>query len=58
MQVRCEAVLTEIDRRRLTFEVKVYDEKELVGEGRHERFIIDNEKFFAKVQGKIGAVQQ
>ncbi|MBQ6622880.1 MAG: thioesterase family protein [Mogibacterium sp.] len=56
MQVTCEAELTEIDRRRLTFTVKVYDEKELVGEGKHERFIIDNEKFFSRVQSKIAAM--
>ena len=54
MKVRCETELTEVDRRRLLFSVKVYDEKELVGEGTHERFIIDNRKFFGKAQGKLG----
>ena len=43
MTVRAEAELIEIDRRRLVFSVKAWDEKELVGEGAHERFIINSE---------------
>ena len=52
MKVRCESELVEIDRRRLVFEVKAYDEAGEIGYGRHERFIIDNEKFMAKVNAK------
>ncbi len=52
MEVRCETVLTEVDRRRLVFDVKVYDEKGLIGEGIHERFIVDNEKFQSKADSK------
>ena len=52
MTVRCETELVEVDRRRLVFTTKVYDDCGLIGEGRHERFIIDNEKFFAKAQAK------
>lgn len=51
-KVTCESELVEIDRRRLVFSVKVYDEKELLGEGTHERFIIDNEKFLARLEEK------
>ena len=51
-KVTCESELVEIDRRRLVFSVKVYDEKELLGEGFHERFIIDNEKFLARLEEK------
>ena len=51
-KVTCESELVEIDRRRLVFSVKVYDEKELLGEGVHERFIIDNEKFLARLEEK------
>lgn len=40
MRVRCESELTEVDGRRLTFSVKVYDERGLIGEGTHERFVI------------------
>ncbi|MBR2968195.1 MAG: thioesterase family protein [Clostridia bacterium] len=51
-KVVCESELIEIDRRRLVFNVKVYDEKELLGEGLHERFIIDNAKFIARLDEK------
>ena len=52
MKVWAESELIEIDRRRLVFEVKAYDEAGLIGQGRHERFIIQNEKFLAKVNAK------
>ncbi len=52
MKVRCETELVEIDRRRLVFKVAAYDEKGLVGEGLHERFVIDVEKFRAKADSK------
>ncbi|MCH5163571.1 MAG: thioesterase family protein [Clostridiales bacterium] len=51
-KVTCESELIEIDRRRLVFNVKVYDDKELLGEGVHERFIIDNAKFIARLDVK------
>ena len=51
-KVTCESELVEIDRRRLVFNVKVYDDKELLGEGVHERFIIDNAKFIARLDVK------
>ena len=41
MKFRTEAELIEIDRRRLKFKVAAYDEQEKIGEGEHERFIID-----------------
>ena len=50
--VRATATLTAIDRRKLTFEIEAYDDKELIGTCTHERFIIDNEKFMAKVSSK------
>lgn len=52
MKVRCETELTEVDRRRLVFSVKVYDEIDLIGKGTHERFIVDADKFFAKAESK------
>ena len=53
MAVRCETELVEIDRRKLVFAIEVFDEKEKIAEGRHERFIIDNAKFLGKAQGKL-----
>ena len=52
MKVWCESELVEVDGRRLVFEVKCFDEKGEIGGGRHERFIIKNEKFMAKARAK------
>ena len=52
MRVWCESELTEVDRRRLVFKVTAYDEAGLIGEGTHERFIIDNAKFMEKIKNK------
>lgn len=43
MNVTAEAVLTEIDNRRLVFEVVARDEKDIIGKGSHERFIVNAE---------------
>ena len=53
MQVTCETELVEVDGRRLVFHVKASDEAGLIGEGTHERFIINNEKFQSKANGKL-----
>ena len=52
MKVWAESLLTDIDRRRLVFEVKAYDECGLIGQGRHERFIIKNDSFLEKANAK------
>lgn len=52
MKVRCESELVEVDRRRLVFKVRAFDERGLIGEGNHERFIIDKEKFQNKINEK------
>ena len=46
--IRCDAKITEVDRRRLVFEVKCFEGETLVGEGIHERFVVDSEKFMSK----------
>lgn len=50
--VTCESKLIEVDRKRLVFEVKAFDEAGLIGEGIHERFIIDNKKFMERTLNK------
>ncbi len=52
MNVTATATLTQIDGRRLVFDIKVHDETSLIGEGTHERFIINSEKFLAKTNAK------
>ena len=52
MNVTATATLTEVDGRRLVFDIKVQDEVTLIGEGTHERFIVFSEKFLAKTNAK------
>lgn len=52
MAVWCESRLTAVDGRRLVFEVKVYDARGLVGEGTHERFVVDMARFQAKADAR------
>ncbi|MGE4282119.1 MAG: thioesterase family protein [Clostridia bacterium] len=52
MKVYAQAELKEVDNKRLVFAVEAFDEKCKIGEGIHERFIIDVEKFMNKVNAK------
>jgi len=49
MTVTAEATLVDIFRNRLTFEVTAFDEREKIGEGTVERYIIDLDKFTKKI---------
>jgi len=52
LAVRATAELVEVVGRRLVFAVKAFDEKEEIGAGTHERFVVKVEKFLAKAEGK------
>lgn len=52
MKVTAMSELTEIDGRSLTFRVTACDERGPVGEGVHRRFVVDNERFQKKADGK------
>ena len=54
MQVTAEIELVEIDGRRLRFKVSCHDEAEPIGDGFHERTIIDNDRFMARLARKAG----
>lgn len=54
MEVRATSALLEVDGRRLVFRVEAYDDKEKIGEGRHERFIVSLDKFLQRVNQKAG----
>ena len=53
MSVRAETKLVEIDRKRLVFRVQAFAGGELIGEGTHERFIVNSERFLQKAQAKL-----
>ena len=44
-RVRAEAVVTAVDGRKITFTVNAWDAVEKVGEGTHERVLIDRDRF-------------
>ena len=52
MTVTCESELTAVDGRKLTFHVIARDETGVIGEGEHQRFVVNNEKFQAKADSK------
>lgn len=57
MAVRVETELTAItpNGKGLTFRVAAYDEAGLIGEGTHERAVVDRERFEQKAQAKKNA---
>ena len=52
MSVTAEVELVEIDGRRLCFKVSCRDEADLIGEGFHERAIIDHDRFISRLARK------
>ena len=50
--IHAEAVLTGVSGRKLAFKLTAYDEREKIAEGTHERFIVDAERFMAKMIDK------
>ena len=47
--IKATAVLTEVEGRKLTFEIKAEDSKGIIGEAVHVRYIIDRERFMSKL---------
>jgi fluoroacetyl-CoA thioesterase len=52
MKVIAKAELINIEGKKLTFKVEAYDEREKIGEGLHERYIIGLSKFLERVENK------
>jgi fluoroacetyl-CoA thioesterase len=50
MKATCEVELVAVEGRKLTFKVLCTDEKGPIGEGFHERFLIDLDRFLAKLK--------
>ena len=47
--ITAEAELVAVEGRRLSFTVKAWDDKGVIGEGEHERFVVDRERFLSKL---------
>ena len=52
MKVWAESEVTQVDGRRIELKVAAYDEKGPIGQGTHQRFIVQDEKFLARAAAK------
>ena len=52
MSVTIRAEVTAVDDRKIRLKVEAYDEKEKIGEGVHERFVVNVAKFASRLQAK------
>jgi len=57
MHVTARAVLTGIEGRRLTFHVSAKDDQDTIGEGKHERIVVNVERFDARAQDKAAKLR-
>ena len=54
MRVTATAEVTAVDGRTIRFRVEARDERELVGDGTHERVVVNVARFDERVQRKLG----
>ena len=52
-RIRAEAVVESVEEPKITYRVAAYDEAGLIGEGRHERFVVNEEKFMGKASARL-----
>lgn len=57
MHVRARAEVIAVNGRRITFKVEAWDEKEKIGEGTHERAVIDAARFAERLAKKVDSGQ-
>jgi fluoroacetyl-CoA thioesterase len=51
-KILLKAIVESVDNRKVMFHVEAFDEMEKIGDGRHERFIINIPKFKSKFEEK------
>ncbi|UCE71591.1 MAG: thioesterase family protein, partial [Nitrospiraceae bacterium] len=57
LEVTTKVKLIKVDGRKLVFEVEAHDGVDLITRGTHDRFIINKEKFDAKIKEKNSSVE-
>ena len=53
MRVRATATIVKVEGRQIDFEVEAHDEKDLIGDGTHQRIVVNVERFDKRVQAKL-----
>ena len=58
MKVWCEAEIIEAEGKRFLFAVEAFDESGKIADCKHERYIIKNESFIRRANGKLEALNR
>ena len=53
LDVRAEAIVTAVEGKVISFEIKAFDEAGEIGRGTHKRVIINSQKFLEKTYSKL-----
>jgi fluoroacetyl-CoA thioesterase len=54
--IRVKAEVLSVEGNRIFFSIQAWDEQEKIGEGRHERVVIDEQRFLKRVENKKASV--
>jgi predicted thioesterase len=57
MRVRAEVEVTKVEKRTVSFRVSVVDQKEPIGDGTHERMVVNVARFDVRVQNKVAMLR-
>ncbi len=57
MRVNATAIVTSVEGRNIYFHVSAHDEHDLIGEGTHERVVVNVERFDKRVQEKVALLK-
>jgi predicted thioesterase len=52
MNVRARSEVTGVEGRRVTFKIEAWDDKEKIGEGTHQRMVVDEARFNERIKQK------
>lgn len=57
-KVHAKATVTEVDGRKISFEVCAFDESGMIGKGTHERFSVKSDRFMQKAQARLSETDE